>query len=95
MKKLARRGGRRNRMTDAGALCPVCRSHDIRFAGRSPIGSDRRPHFRCGQCESTWTKGTAGRPYSDFVEVQDWYRPDMLEECTPERLEELGLAGSK
>ena len=76
---MAKKLGKRTRMANAGALCGYCRSHDVRFIGRTPLKYDHRPEFKCGSCGSEWTAGTDGKPYSDFVNVvEDWFNPEKL-----------------
>lgn len=56
-------------MEKADALCvkPTCRSHDIRYVGRSEIHWYPRPVFLCGSCGSEWTSGNDGEPYMSFA----------------------------
>lgn len=60
---------RRKKMQKAGALCvkPTCRSHDVRYTGKSEIHWYPRPTFLCGSCGSEWTSGNDGKPYIDFA----------------------------
>ena len=76
------RSGRRQKLFDAGVLCP-CGSHDVRRITRAKI--DRldqnyrwvnRPLFGCGSCGATWTSGNAGEPYIRFARKDgDWEWP--------------------
>ena len=81
-------------MQEDGALCDICRSHDIRFAGRSVFG-DNRPFFKCGSCNSgVWTAGTKGMPYAKYVEVEDWYYWEHVVFLSNKAREEMGLAAT-
>ena len=80
---------RRKKMRKAGATCPRCNSHDIRFMGRSPFNHDHRPVFGCGSCDMEWRAGTEGKPYSDFVNVKEWFHKEALKELTPQHRQSL------
>jgi len=56
-------------MKKADALCvnPNCRSHDVRYTGKSEIHWFPRPTFLCGSCGSEWTSGNDGEPYMSFA----------------------------
>ena len=54
-------------MHAAGALCPKCRSQDVRLTGHCAGKIDERPRFTCGACRETWTAGATGAPYAGFA----------------------------
>ena len=68
--KPTRKMSRRDRMREGGALCH-CGSEAVLFAGLNFLG---RPTFRCDECDSWWMSGNDGKPYSNFVQVESWYR---------------------
>ena len=91
MKKIFRK---RAQMFADEALCELCHSHDIRFAGKSVFG-DHRPMFKCGSCKSNvWTSGTKGLPYSKYVEIEDWYNWDHVLVLSNEARVKMGLAAT-
>ena len=60
---------RRAKMTNANALCPHCKSADVRYIDDDHYDRmDRlRPLFACGSCGEWWTAGRTGKPYIDFA----------------------------